>query len=263
MLLLVGMGLNPKRDLPVGSVEALKGCDLVYAENYTNAIPKEAVEAIGKVIGKNISFLSRGEVEGEKFLVGKAGEKNEKGEEKTIALLVPGDPMIATTHVSLILAARKSGARTKVLHASSILTAAIGESGLQAYKFGKVVTLPYWRENYKPVSTLETIEQNLARDLHTLVLLDIDEKMGPMDPKEGLRTLLCMADEKKDEKINPQTHVVVLCRIGYPEQRVLYGSIASILDGHADATPAAIIVPGKLHFLEQEYLETCAICCGL
>ncbi len=263
MLLLVGMGLNPEKDLPIGSAEALKNCDEVYAESYTNAIPREAIEAVGARAGKKIFFLSRADVEGEKFLVEKAGGKKENSGEKTIALLVPGDPMMATTHVSLILAARKAGVRTKVLHAGSILSAAIGESGLQAYKFGKIVTLPYWRDNYKPVSTLDVIEQNLSRELHTLVLLDIDEKIGPMEPKGALRALLSMADAKKSGDVHPQTPVVVLCRVGYPEQRVLYGSISSILDGHADATPATIIVPAKLHFLEQEYLETCAICCGI
>ncbi len=263
MLLLVGMGLDPEHDLPLGSLEALQNADEVYAEVYTNAVSNEAIGAIEKLAAKKIIVLARSDVEGEKLLVSKSAEKDEAGNEKTIALLVPGDPMVATTHVSLILAARKAGVRTKVLHASSILSAAIGESGLQAYKFGKIVTLPYWRENYRPTSTHDVIAENLSRDLHTLVLLDIDEKLGPMDPKVALRTLLSMAEEKGDGKINPQTQVVVLCQAGLPGQRVLYGSISSILDGHADATPAVIIVPAKLHFLEQEYLENCAICCGI
>jgi diphthine synthase len=275
MLSLVGLGISSAKDISLAGLEVVKNAEIVFAENYTNAMMDGTLGEIEKMTGKKITVLQREDVEGEKEILADA-------KAKSIVLLVPGDPMIATTHVSLLIAAKKKGIATKIVHSSSILSAAIGESGLQAYKFGKMTTLAAWKKNYEPTSTIDTILENLGRNLHTLVLIDIvdvqnakhfasdvakgDVDGEPMELKEALRLLLKMAERtggNAEAEINDGTKVVLLCQVGWPGQKIIYGSIASILDGHEDEGPAVIIVPAKLHFLEEEYLEGFAHCCGL
>ena len=199
-------------------------------------------------IGKKIELLNREQVEGEREIIDAAMSSH-------VALVVAGDPMIATTHVSLVLAAKKKGIAVRIIHAASILSAAIGESGLQSYKFGKMVTLAYWRENYKPMTTYEVIAENLSRGLHTLVLLDIDEKLGPMKPEAAAKLMLEMEKTGKKKILLPETKVVSIQSLSRPSQSVSYRSLRE-LSALQGATPCVLIVPSKLHFLEEEFLQT-------
>lgn len=127
-----------------------------------------------------------------------------KDEKENVAFLVVGDPFGATTHSDLILRAREKGIKAnkrnirkiclikrillidiksfyysmiqvKIVHNSSILTA-IGCCGLQLYRFGETVSIPYWNNDWQPNSFYEKIISNRQRDLHTLCLLDIKIK---------------------------------------------------------------------------------------
>src|SRR3989338_10395492 len=171
-LSLVGIGISGEKGISLEGLEELRSCERIFAESYTNLLPEGTIKRLEALVSKPIELLKREDVEGERILL-------ESASSSKTALVVSGDPMIATTHVSLVLAAKKKGIEVKILHASSILSAAIGESGLQAYKFGKTVTLAYLRENYKPMAAYEVISENLLLGLHTLLLLDIDEKLGP------------------------------------------------------------------------------------
>jgi diphthine synthase len=247
MLLLIGLGISGYDDIPVKGIDELLGCDEVYAEAYTSDMKEGAIERIEEKTGKKITLLKRKDVEEGKLLV-------EKAKEKKVALLVPGDPLIATTHVSLIISARKKGVKTKVIHSSSIISAGIGESGLHPYKFGRMATLAFWREGYKPTSPYDAIMENRERGLHTLLLLDRDEKIGRMDAKKGVELLLEMEKEKRKGLITNETAAVVLSRVGYEEQKVSFGKIGELLKKELGPTPHIIIIPASLHFLEEEYL---------
>ena len=112
---------------------------------------------------KKIIIVSRRDLEEE------SGRKVlEAAKEGKAALLVPGDPLIATTHVDLRIRAKKQGIRTRIIHAASIISAVIGLSGLQNYKYGRSVTIPFADE----ISTVETpykvIMGNKRLGLHTL-----------------------------------------------------------------------------------------------
>ncbi|MFA6213884.1 MAG: diphthine synthase [Candidatus Micrarchaeia archaeon] len=246
-LSLVGIGISGERGISLEGLDELMSCERVFAENYTNIQPKGTLDRLSKMCKKEITVLSRELVEGEKEILNAAMEK-------AVALVVAGDPMIATTHVSLLLAAKKRGIETKIFHASSILPAAAGEAGLQVYKFGKTVTLAYWRENYKPMAAYDVVSENLSRGLHTLLLLDIDEKLGPMAPSVAAETLVMMENEGKKGIFAPHAMVVILRGIGWGKPVKKYCDIASIGDGGEG--PAAIIVPAKLHFLEEESLQS-------
>lgn len=244
-LLLIGTGISDEKGISLAGLEELKRCEKVFAENYTNLTPEGTLARLSALCGKEIVLLPRESVEGEKKLLDSA-------KECATALVVSGDPMIATTHVSLLLSAKKKGIETGVIHSSSIISAAMGEAGLQAYKFGKTVTLAYWRENYRPMSAYEVIAENLSRGLHTLLLLDIDEKLGPMKPSIAAEVLLKMENEGKKKLLSGKSKVVLLRGIGWGKPVKKYCALEKI--GDEGEGPAVIIVPGKLHFLEEEHL---------
>lgn len=94
-----------------------------------------------EMLGVNIKILSREEVEEESIPLKNA-------EVKDVAFLSAGDTLIATTHSDMLIEARKRRIPVTIIHGSSILSAAPGIAGLQAYKFGKVTTVPFPEENY-------------------------------------------------------------------------------------------------------------------
>ena len=90
---LIGLGL----DLDSLSKQALDICkraDKIYVETYTVDFPYKT-NKLEQAIGKKIFPMTRIMVEGENF-VNEAKNKN-------IILLVYGSPLVATTHISLIL----------------------------------------------------------------------------------------------------------------------------------------------------------------
>ena len=99
-------------------------------------------------------------------------KSNNKLKDK-VALITGGDPLIATTHSDFLVQCSKKGIDYEVIHGSSILSSAPAISGLQGHKFGKVTTIPFPDHNFYPKSPYTAIEENLAMELHTLVLLDI------------------------------------------------------------------------------------------
>ncbi len=240
MLYLIGLGLNDENDLSLKAIDAIKKCDSVFMEFYTNKWLGD-INKLEGIAGKEIKVLERLAVESD-FLINEA-------EKKDVALLVPGDPLTATTHIELVIEAKKKGVPVKVIHSSSIFTA-IAESGLQLYKFGRSTTLVYPEEKFKPESPLDIIRENMKAGLHTLVFLDIryDEEKY-MTANEGLGIIL-------DAGINENTHAVVCCRLGNENQATKYGKIKNLIeDKDISAVPAVVIIPGRLHFKEEEALE--------
>jgi diphthine synthase len=231
MLYLISMGIWDEKDLSLRGLEAAKKCDEVYAEFYTTTMNTDAAK-LSKITGKTVTELKRGDLEEN------SGKILQKAKNKDIAILVGGDALTATTHVSLLMDARKMGIRTRVIHGSSVLTA-IGETGLQLYKFGKATTL----SRDFPKSCHETILQNRKAGLHTLVLLE-----PGMDALDGLETLL--------KRLKPSEKAVFACHLG-GSAAIKHGEISDLLKNRRvrGKAPAVIIIPGRLHFMEKEFLD--------
>jgi len=232
MLYLISIGLHDEKDMSIRALETARKCDKLFAEFYTVRLDTDA-NKLGEFVGKKVEELGREDVENGKKIL-------ELAKTKDIGILVGGDAMTATTHISLLTDAKNMGIETRVIHGSSVYTA-VCKTGLQIYKFGRTTTLP---RNGTPQSVRDVIKQNKKRGLHTLVLLDIG-----MHAKKGLKNLL-----SKD--ITEETEVVVCCKLGGDEEVMKYGKIKNLLDDkEIEKTPAVIILPGKLHFKEREALE--------
>ncbi|KAH9318613.1 hypothetical protein KI387_020382, partial [Taxus chinensis] len=99
----------------------------------------------------------------------------EQAQTSDIAFLVVGDPFGATTHSDILIRARKMGVEVKVIHNASVMNA-VGICGLQLYRFGEAVSIPFFTETWKPDSFYDKIKGNKLLGLHTLCLLDIRVK---------------------------------------------------------------------------------------
>lgn len=248
MLYIIGLGLYDENDISVKGLKALKACSRVYAEFYTAILQGASLSAIEELTGKDIDILRREEIEEERIPLVEA-------EKSDVALLVPGDPLVATTHTELILDARRRGVETRVIHASSIISAAPGLAGLQAYKFGRIITIPFTSENYFPTSPYVNIRDNLERDSHSLVLLDIEaHKSRYMTANEGLEYLLRASEKLGDDTINEKTLAVVIARAGSERPLVRADAISSLLKEDFGDPLHCLVVPAGLHFIEAEYL---------
>ncbi len=246
MLYLISLGLSDEKDMSLKALETAKKCDSVYVEFYTTKMETSA-ERISKLIGKGVKELDRsGMEENSNKLV-------EEAKTKDVAIFVGGDALSATTHLSLILDAKKSGVPFKIIHGSSILTA-VAETGLQIYKFGATTTLVYPEKNYRPTSCYDTAQKNREIGLHTLILLDVKPPRY-MSVKEALTLLLEIENEKKKNLISEDAYFVVASNLGSEKQKIKYGKAKDLIKEEF-GQPAAIILPGELHFLEKDFLET-------
>ena len=247
MLYLVGLGLCDEKDISLKGLEILKECEKVYFEGYTNLWFGDLKE-LEKMISKKIERLKRKDLEEnfEKIL--------EEAKKKKIAILVPGDPLIATTHSTLMLEAWKRNIETEVVHGSSVISA-IAETGIHVYKIGSIVTIPLKEKVELPASIYQKIKENKERGLHTLCLLDLDvEKQKFLTVEKALEILLQLEEKFKEKVISKEEEIVVGSKLGCNDSKIWFGKIEKFLNLKVEL-PAVILIPGKLHFMEKEFLE--------
>ena len=151
--------------MTIAAVNAAKNADYRRYEAYTALWSDEDLAELESEIGE-IQKVMRPEVEDPVELLQLA--KNE-----TVALLVVGDPLQATTHVDLQLQASEAGIECTVIHGISITGLVTGSIGLSNYRFGRQTTLTYPYGGWIATS-LEVIALNRIQGLHTLALLDLD-----------------------------------------------------------------------------------------
>lgn len=251
-LVLVGLGLHDHRGISLRGLDEMREADVVFAEHYTSMLTEGSLQRLSELSGKEIVLLDRQQVEDGKDILGACARGK-------VVLLVAGDPMTATTHVDLRLRALKASVRASVVHGSSALTAVPGILGLQHYKFGRTTTLPLAEGEYLPTSPHEIIAENKGRGLHSLVLLDIDaEQSRYMTANQGMRTLLAMEERAGSGTIDVSTLTCVVARAGAPDCVVRAGRLGTLIEEEFGPPLHTIVIPGRLHFMEEEALEAIA-----
>lgn len=252
MLVFVGLGLS-EGGISVRGLEEARNAERVFAELYTSVLSEFKIEKLESRIENEIEILEREDVEDDPQKVLEAARKGK------VVILVQGDPMVATTHVDLRLRAEKSCIKTKIVHGQSIETAAPGLTGLQSYKFGKTATIPF---EEKPSDTpYDVLEANQKSGLHTLFLLDIERKRERfLRADEALEYLLDLEEKLERDALSENSLAVVIARAGSEDPLVRADTIEKLSDMDFGDPPHALILPGSLHFLEKEALETLANC---
>ena len=247
-LYMIGLGLNDETDITVKGLEAVKKCDYLFLEDYTSKL-QVSKEKLEEFYGKKIFLASRELVEK------RADEILNKAIEKNIGFLVIGDVFSATTHVDIYLRAKAKNIEIKIIHNASILNT-VGIIGLELYKYGKTTSIPYFEENYKPETPYDVIKMNLSNNLHTLVLLDIKKDADKyMTVNEALTQLLEIEDKKKGNVILKTTKVIGCARLASDSQLIKYNKIEDLLKKDFGEPLHCLIIPGKLHFMEEDMLK--------
>tara|TARA_Y100000310_G_scaffold338641_1_gene428858 strand:+ start:9464 stop:10306 length:843 start_codon:yes stop_codon:yes gene_type:complete len=279
MFYLIGLGLN-ENSITAEALQAIQKSDKIYLENYTVDFPysiKDLEKSINKLLKsfgnpkilENSSTKKGGssataELE-ESNLISKTAKTNtnkktkiiplprEKVEDESIisqaknqniSLLVYGDALSATTHISLISTCKNQKIKYKIFHNTSILTA-IAETGLQLYKFGKTASMPNWQEHKnKPTSFINYIKQNQSIKAHTLLLIDINL------PLKNAKQQLQQAAEKEKLKLSK---IILLSNAGTDKQKISYNTLDKL--PNTTPPPYTLIIPSDLHFSEEEFLS--------
>jgi len=249
-IVFVGLGLSDEKDMSLRGFEEIRSADVVFAEFYTSLMPNLSVKRLEELVGKKVNLISRQVLEEES-----GRPLLEEAKKQKVAFLVSGDPLMATTHVDMRIRAEKQGIKTRVIHGASITSAAIGLSGLQNYKFGRSVTVPFPQGNVISETPYKTILENQVMGLHTLCLLDMKaEEKRYMTITEGLQLLLAVEKEKKKHVATLNTLVVGIARAGSTAPVVKAGYLGEIIGYDFGAPPHTLIFPSRLHFMEAEAL---------
>ncbi len=248
-LWLIGLGPGDLSAMTTASIDAAKSCDYRFLEGYTALLPTGEEQKLVEIVGE-YELLMRPGVENPNQLF-------ELAKENAVALMIVGDPLQATTHVDLQLRAEAAGINCYVIHGISITTIVTGAVGLQSYRFGRQVTLAYPYGDYLATSPFELILENLQRDLHTLVLLDLDptgmgvDEQKPMNPAMAVDILRRSADKIGE---NIDLWKIVLCSdMGRLEQRIFYGTLDDVQSIN-EGSIHCLVIPGRLDELEGEAL---------
>ncbi len=253
-LVFVGLGLFDEKSISIRGVEEMREANTVFAELYTSIMPGLSIQRLEGIAGKEIKTVFRRTLEeenGKPIL-----QEAKKGK---VAFLVPGDPLIATTHVDLRIRAENQGIKTRVIHGASIVSAVVGLSGLQNYKYGRSVTIPFPQRGFFSETPYKVILENRAMGLHSLCYLDIKaEEQRYMTIKEGLRSLLDMEKKKNAHLITLNTLVLGVARAGSDNPKVKAGYLGYVMNHDFGDPPHTLVFPAKLHFMEAEALITLA-----
>lgn len=254
MLTFIGLGLYDERSITREGAAALRDADDVFAEFYTSRLLGATVEDLEANHDTEIEVRDRAGVEQDPEPILAAAEQG------NVAFLTAGDTMISTTHTDLRVRAAERGIDTRVVHGVTAETAASGLTGLQNYRFGKAVTLPFPAVHGAgdvPPSVIDGIDANRERGLHTLVYLDIKidthAEMSVDDPFMRASEAAALLAESWGDELG-----VVVARAGSPDPGVAADRL-SALAGRSFGEPLhLLVIPGDLHHVESDALESLA-----
>jgi diphthine synthase len=272
MLFLIGVGINEYDSLSSGSIKALKDSNIIYIERFTGFLSNGFLEKINS-LANDVDFSSqKNRIEVQlikRWFIEDGREILEKSLKENVSILVYGDPLIATTYNELLVRAKKQSIHYRVLHSSSGISSLIGESGLQYYKFGKMVTI--MSDPMSTITVYDTIYNNICLGLHTLILTEYNNDFEAdrlsisntcpffLSPKNVFDLLLERENELKLLNLSDNTFVIVLCRIGTETSQIFSGKISSIKDLDFGSGPYTMIIPGTLHFTEVDSIKNLTV----
>jgi len=239
-LYMIGLGLGNQKDISLYGLEVVKSCNSIYLESYTSVLGC-SIKDIESLYKKKVIIADRNLVENE-------AEQTilKDAKEEDAAFLVIGDVFSATTHMDLYIRAKNKGIPVKVIHNASVLTA-VGITGLEIYKFGKVTSIPF--NNKEVTSPVEIYTANQKINAHTLFLLDLD----PINKK--FLTINDAAKYLLDKGVKDVLGVGCAA-LGSEKPEIKSAKLSDLAKQKFTRYPQCLIIPSKtLHFVEEEALE--------
>ena len=252
-LWLIGIGPGDLDHITERAKRVAKGCSKRYLEGYTAILPPIEEKRLEAVVGPWERLMRDGVESPENML--------DEARVGSVALLVVGDPMQATTHIDLEERCAEEGIGFNVIPGLTATALAVSLSGLQSYRFGRQVTIPFSDGEYLPTSPFEMICKNKEAGMHTLALLDLDptgmglEQPRPMTPREAVDHLIRMNERSEEfNQLVEDWRGLLLSDLGTEEERVVSGkmrSLSQIEGGHIHA----LIIAAEFSGMEAEAFE--------
>lgn len=245
MLVFIGLGYSLKH-LTVEAVEELKSADIIYVDTYTSIYEDPLVKVAELNTRAEVILAHRKDLEGVSVK-----EILEKAKTKKVVIAVPGDPFIATTHDAIRISALRQGVEVKVVHGISFITMAFSRLGLQSYRFGKHVTLVY-PTHFKPYSSIEVIYDNLKRNLHTIVLLDLSvEEFRAMTIPEAVDLLL----ELDYSNLLRNRLALGVARLGWKDEKICANMLSHLKLEKFPPPPHSLVILAHPDPVEEEFIK--------
>ena len=236
-IFILGTGMRGVRSFTLEESDIVKKSNYIYLDGYTSFLPEHFREEFEQFFHKEYIHLTRDKMEVDDY-----SHILRNGED--IVILVPGDPFIATTHISLIKGLEKTGETLEVRENASIISSIPFKCGLSFYRFGQVVSIPKVYTNFIPVSPLTKILVNLKNNLHTIALIDIFDGRN-ISTAELAESLKKMMEKAEDESLDGRK-LIIASRINQPGEKILITDLKGLPSIHEDLTPYTLIVPARL-----------------
>ncbi|AOL17601.1 diphthine synthase [Sulfolobus sp. A20] len=249
VLNLVGLGLA-KKFITKSAVDALLNSDFIFFDRYTSKSCDINTDSLKEILnGKDVIEANRDLLENNSKIMLNYLDNNYK-----VSIATIGDALIATTHVSLALDARKRGHIVNVIPAVSVHCYIVSKSFLSSYKFGKSVTVTFPYDNFIDYGPYHVIRDNKERGLHTIIYLDLKDGKA-MTANDALNILLSMEDKHRMNVISKSNIVIVGARLGCENEKVIAMTVEEALNYDFGDTPHIIIIPGTLHYMEADAIK--------
>jgi diphthine methyl ester synthase len=245
VLYFIGIGLFDEKDITLRGLEAVRKCDYVYLESYTSILQCPTLK-LEELYHKKIIIADRDMVEK------KADVILNQAESHNVAFLVIGDIFGATTHTDMMLRAKEKKVTCEYIHNASILNS-IGIVGLELYKYGKVTSVPFPTESFKPQTPYDVLKMNKNVGLHTLILLDLRpfEKRF-MTVNQAIQYLMNIEHERKEDIFTEDILCIGCARIGCHDFKIKAGKASELMHEDFGGPLHCLIIPGKMHFIEED-----------
>ena len=150
-LWLIGLGPGNLDQMTVLARKSAKSCSKLYLEGYTAVLPENEESRLKTLIGP-WERIMREEIEIPKKIL-------QEAKTMAVGILVVGDPMQATTHIDLESYCEEENIEFHLIPGISATSLAVSLSGMQSYRFGRQITLPYSFGDYLPKEVLVLLEK--------------------------------------------------------------------------------------------------------
>lgn len=248
-LTLAGLGISP-RHITDKVKTVLHESDLIYFDTYTSFPCGWSTSIIEEMSGHNgrVVNATRKDLEDLSYrLIEEALELN-------VTVAVIGDPVFATTHISLYNQAKRRGINAKIEPGLGILPYIMSKSGLSSYKFGGTVTFVRKESGVPDPTIYEVLRRNRDAGLHTIVLMNIQDGTY-VSSADAMKGILELEEKFMERVVTPSTKVIVGSRLGCEEEKMIYLALGSYEKVQRLPLPHIIIIPTSLNFVESETLS--------
>jgi diphthine synthase len=249
-LFIIGYGLSGVQGLTIKAFKVLQSVDQIYFEVYTNFLVENTLQDLKEIFEKEIRPITRNTLEEDSKSFLKSIEN------VSTALVISGDPFIATTHHSLWLEAVERNFDIEIINNVSVYSLVPSLTGLSAYKFGKIASITF-PDNPSKVP-YDIIRQNIEINAHSLVLLDLDIKTNKfLDVKEAITILDEMGNKYGENLIEEDSLLLGMAHLGTDKMKIFADTIENLqnINWKKIGPPQALVIPGKLHFTEEEFIK--------